>query len=263
MAPERARREPPAFRKVAISRVEELGPRLVRVTLQGPELRGLVVDQPAASVRILLPDPVTGLLPVPNWAGNEFVLPDGTRATIRTLTPRRFDPGTLELDVWVVVHGSGAASEWARSAAPGQPAAVSGPGRGYAVPADARSFLLVGDETALAALTQILEALPAGAEARVHVEVADAAGRIPLSEHPGAAVSWHELPPGEAPGATMVEAVGGATLGEETHVWAAGEAAAVQRIRRILFEERGIPRGRGTVRGYWKHGRSAQAGDEG
>jgi NADPH-dependent ferric siderophore reductase len=42
-------------------------------------------------------------------------------------------------------------------------------------------------------------------------------------------------------------------------VWAAGEAAAMQRIRRHLFDEREIPRPRTWIRGYWKHGR---AGDE-
>jgi NADPH-dependent ferric siderophore reductase len=43
-------------------------------------------------------------------------------------------------------------------------------------------------------------------------------------------------------------------------VWVAGEAAAVQRIRRHLFDERRIPRSQTSVRGYWKHGR---AGDDG
>jgi NADPH-dependent ferric siderophore reductase len=38
-------------------------------------------------------------------------------------------------------------------------------------------------------------------------------------------------------------------------VWVAGEAAAVQRIRRHLFEDRGLPRSQASVRGYWKHGR--------
>jgi NADPH-dependent ferric siderophore reductase len=31
----------------------------------------------------------------------------------------------------------------------------------------------------------------------------------------------------------------------------------MQRIRRHLFEERDIPRGHATVRGYWKLGRRA------
>jgi NADPH-dependent ferric siderophore reductase len=42
-------------------------------------------------------------------------------------------------------------------------------------------------------------------------------------------------------------------------VWAAGEAAAMQRIRRHLFDEREVPRAQATVRGYWKHGRRGDA----
>jgi NADPH-dependent ferric siderophore reductase len=30
----------------------------------------------------------------------------------------------------------------------------------------------------------------------------------------------------------------------------------MQRIRRHLFDERGVPRPDTTVRGYWKHGRA-------
>jgi len=40
-------------------------------------------------------------------------------------------------------------------------------------------------------------------------------------------------------------------------VWVAGEAAAVQRLRSHLFDERGRQRSTVTARGYWKHGRSA------
>jgi NADPH-dependent ferric siderophore reductase len=39
----------------------------------------------------------------------------------------------------------------------------------------------------------------------------------------------------------------------------AGEATAVQRIRRHLFEDGRLPRVRASVRGYWKHGRSGDA----
>jgi NADPH-dependent ferric siderophore reductase len=38
-------------------------------------------------------------------------------------------------------------------------------------------------------------------------------------------------------------------------VWAAGEAAAMQRIRRHLFEHLGVPRSHAVVRGYWKRER--------
>jgi NADPH-dependent ferric siderophore reductase len=48
----------------------------------------------------------------------------------------------------------------------------------------------------------------------------------------------------------------------EVRVWAAGEAAAVQRIRRYLFEERGMARAQTSVRGYWKHGRASDTDDD-
>ena len=66
---------------------------------------------------------------LPTWHGNEFLLPDGRRATIRTLTPRRFDRTALELDLDIVLHGGGVAGGWATSAGPGDEAAISGPGR--------------------------------------------------------------------------------------------------------------------------------------
>ena len=235
---------------------------MVQVTLHGAELAGLAVEDPAASVRVLLPEPGSDRLVLPSWTGNEFLRSDGGRPPIRTLTPRRVDPEVLELDVAVVVHGAGAASRWARTAAAGGPAAVSGPGRGYAVPPDAGAFLLAGDETALPAIGQLLEALPGPVEVEVHLEIAAADARMALAERAGVTVSWHELAPGEPPGTALVDAVSGAPVDDGTHVWVAGEAAAVQRIRRMLFEERGIPRRRATVRGYWKHGRSASSADE-
>jgi NADPH-dependent ferric siderophore reductase len=44
-------------------------------------------------------------------------------------------------------------------------------------------------------------------------------------------------------------------------VWAAGEAAAVQRIRRHLFEELAVARSHTWIRGYWKHGRAGDGDD--
>ena len=137
-----------------------MSPRLVRATLTGPELEGFTVDLPAASVRLLLPTPGSSELVMPAWNGNEFLMPDGSRPTLRTFTPRRVDRGALELDVEIVVHGNGAASRWAAAAEPGARAAVSGPGRGYAIEPEAPAFLLAGDETALPAISQLLEDAP-------------------------------------------------------------------------------------------------------
>jgi NADPH-dependent ferric siderophore reductase len=224
---------------------------MVRITLGGSELDGFVVEEPAASVRVLLPSPGTDDLVMPAWNGNEFLLPDGARPIIRTFTPRPVDAGD-ELDVDVVLHGEGAASSWATTARPGAPAALSGPGRGYAVDADAPAYLVAGDETAIPAITQVLAALPTAMPVELHVEVAHDDARQPL----GRDAQWHVRRDGARTGDALVAAVEHADLAPETRVWAAGEAAAVQRIRRHLFEERGFPRSHTSVRGYWKYGRA-------
>jgi NADPH-dependent ferric siderophore reductase len=258
----RLRRQPPAFRPVTVERVTPLTPRLVRVTVGGPKLDGLVIDQPAASVRLLLPSPGGGGLVMPAWNGNEFLLPDGTRPVIRTLTPLRLDPAGPRLDVEIVLHEGGAAAAWARAAAPGEEAAISGPGRGYPIDPDAPGFLLAGDESAVPAVGQLLEALPAGRPVRVVLEVADPAARLELPGRPDTTIEWCDLPAGAPPGDRLVAAVTGAGLPAGTRVWAAGEAAAMQRIRRHLFEEQGIPRSQTWIRGYWKHGRAGDADDD-
>ncbi|HEY5172259.1 MAG TPA: siderophore-interacting protein [Acidimicrobiia bacterium] len=257
--PLRTRREPPRFRRVSVRRVEPSSPRLVRVTLHGADLDGLVVEEPAASVRLLLPASPSEGLALPRWNGNEFLLPDGRRPTIRTFTPRRLDPDVLELDLEAVIHGDGVASRWAAAAGPGELAAVSGPGRGYAIDPDAPAFLLAGDETAIPAISQLLEALPAETPTQVLIEVARPDARLALPDHPRATIEWHDLAPGAPPGDALVAAVRASELAPGGRVWAAGEAAAMQRIRRHLFEERSLSRDRATVRGYWKHGRAGSA----
>lgn len=245
------RREPPAFRAVTVAGVTWINPRMVRVTLAGPALEGFAVPEPAASVRLLLPSPGSGgELVVPAWNGNEFLMADGARPVLRTFTPRRFDPDALELDVEIVVHGGGAASTWAAAAAVGAPVALSGPGRGYTIDPAAPSFLLAGDETALPAISQLLEALPP-VPVQVHVEIADpTAAELPPD------AEAHVLPEGAPQGDALVAAVVGADVDPDTQVWVAGEAAAVQRIRKYLFQERGLPRSQTSIRGYWKHGRA-------
>ncbi len=261
MTAPRTRREPPRFRRLEVKRTDRVGPRLVSVTLGGAELDGFLLADPAASVRVLLPRPEAVEPEVPAWRGNEFLLPDGSRPTIRTLTPRRHNPGGHELEVQVVLHGSGAVSEWAESVEAGAVVAVSGPGRGYAVEADAPGFLVAGDETAIPAMSQLLESLPPERPVQVLVEVATPDGRVELPAHPAATVEWLDRPGGEPPGSTLLAAIRASTIELRTKVWAAGEAAGVQRIRRHLFDERDVARADATVRGYWKAGRAGGDGE--
>lgn len=229
---------------------------MLRVVLGGDELDGFSIEAPASSVRLLLPPDGENEIVMPEWTGNQFELPNGDRAPIRTFTPRFFDGEQLELTLDIVLHERGAASDWARSVRSGDEVAISGPGRSEPLDPAAHSHLLVGDEAAIPAIGQLLESIPDDQRVDVHVEVAHPDARLDLPEHPRATVNWHDHVAGANPGDAMVAAV--LALDElPDAIWVAGEAAAVQRLRTHLFDERKRSRSAVTARGYWKHGRSA------
>lgn len=253
---QRVRREPPRFRRVQLRSKRPLSARMLRLVLGGDELDGFAIEAPASSVRLLLPPAGADVLEMPTWTGNQFELATGERAPIRTFTPRLFDAEQLELTLDVVLHDHGAATDWARRADVGDEVAISGPGRSEPLDPAARSFLLAGDESALPAMCQLLEWIDRDRSIEVHIEIAGPDARFDLPDHPGAVITWHEADAHAAPGDSIVAAV------EQTDdlpdaVWVAGEAAAVQRLRTHLFDERGRSRRSVTARGYWKLGRSA------
>lgn len=252
----RVRREPPTFRRARVRATNLLTPFMRRVVLGGDELDGFAIEGPASSVRLLLPPEGSDEIIMPTWTGNQFELPGGERAPIRTFTPRFFDADRKELTVDVVLHRSGAATDWVRSVNIGDEVAISGPGRHDPVDSGARSHLLAGDESTIPAIAQLLEAIPHDRTVSVHIEITATAARLELPHHPNADVTWHELGGDAAPGDATIAAVT-AIDDLPDAVWVAGEAAAVQRLRTHLFDERGRTRSNVTARGYWKLGRSA------
>lgn len=252
----RIRREPPSFRRVKVRAKRPLSQHMVRIVVGGDELAGFAIESPASSVRLLLPTNGADAIELPIWTGNEFELPSGERAPIRTFTPRSFDGDRLELTLDVVLHDHGAATDWARRATEGDEVAISGPGRSATLDPAARSFLLAGDESAIPAISQLLESIEPACTVNVHVEITDPGARFDLPDHPGATITWHDAVVGAAPGSSFAAAVESLDRLPDA-VWIAGEAAVVQRLRRYLFDERGRDRASVTARGYWKLGRSA------
>ena len=253
--PGRVRRSPPPFRRVTVAAVTRLNPRLVRVTFTGAELDGLIVTEPGASIRLLLPRRDASELVVPTWRGNEFLLPNGIKPAIRTFTPSLMDSTSPVLELDIVVHGHGVASEWAETVRVGDLAAVSGPGRGHAIDVNASDYIVAGDESAIPAIRQLLEALPARHPTIAYLEVASPDGCVDFAVADHVTVEWLDAATDQPPGTAMADAAIAAPTSLTTHFWVAGEAAAVQRVRKHLFTQREFPRAQTTIRGYWKHGR--------
>lgn len=237
---------------MAIVKTEALSTRMMRVVLGGEALAGLVIDELACSVRLFIPWPGE-LFVLPEWTGNEFLLADGRRPALRTFTPVDLDleANTITLDI--VRHPGGAISDWAETTKPGDLAAISGPGRGEEIDAHATRYILLGDETAIPAIQQLIQAIPAPIEVAVHIELVSQDARLPLPESAGPREHhWHIADPAAAPCASLLAAIASTDLTDGDRIWAAGEAAGVQAIRKHLFDERGIERRRTTIRGYWK-----------
>jgi hypothetical protein len=116
----RVRREPPPFRDVTVVGTGHPTPHVVRVVFDGTDLHNLVIDDPAASIRLLLPGTGTSDPVIPTWNGNESLFANGQRPTIRTLTPIRTSGATGELRLDIVVHGSGPR----RTGRPPRPSAI-------------------------------------------------------------------------------------------------------------------------------------------
>ncbi|MGI9584018.1 MAG: siderophore-interacting protein [Acidimicrobiia bacterium] len=245
----RVRKEPPPFRRASVVATESVSPWMTRVVVSGKQLEGFSIESPASSVRLLLPTETD--LEIPTWAGNEFLLADGSRPTIRTLTPRRFDSDRLELALDIVHHNGGVLTPWAQAARAGKApdVAISGPGRGQTIDADASGFVLIGDETAIPAICQLLESLPR-VPIQTFVAIRHEDGRVDL--HRSADERWPVVESSRDLGDIAVRHLASTNLTEGTHIWAAGEAASMQKIRKHLFTDREFPRNHTTIRGYWK-----------
>lgn len=243
------RRAPQAFQVVEVVERVDLTPRMIRLTLEGDVFTTWTVTEPGASFRMVVPWSLSDSLELPEWNGNEFLLADGTRPALRTFTPLRLAGNRM--DVEIVRHpGGGAISQWAEEAEPGTVAAVSGTGAGYSIDPDATSFLVLGDETAIPAIGTLLGTLPDDVSVEVVIEVSGIEAETTLPVHPKTNVHWVEQT--DRPGWELVRHVEQRTAFTDTdRVWAAGEAAAMQGIRKHL-KSLGVERGNTHVRGYWK-----------
>ena len=111
-------------------------------------------------------------------------------------------------------------------------------------------------------MSQLLEVLPAATPVQVYVEIAHPTRGCDLGAPPNAVVVLARAHgPARPAGDALLAALRDAEIVPDARVWVAGEAAGVQRIRRHLFEERGLTRAQATVRGYWKHGRAGTDDD--
>lgn len=226
---------PKPFHEVAVLRKRHLTPGMLRLTLGGEGLAGFrstgIADE---YIRLFFPDPETGELVLPEiGADGRWTFPEERhRVRYSTYTVRRADAVAGELDIDMVVHAGGRASDWACAAAEGDRVVINNPRGLYKPPEECRRQILLGDATGLPAIARILEQAPPDMESRVVIEVRDAGERQALPDHPGATVTWF-VGSGNGIGQSRL----GALLNEMSlqadpgYLWVAAERAAVRALR--------------------------------
>lgn len=144
------------------------------------------------------------------------------------------------------------------AAQPGDVLWFNGPGGAYSPDEAADWHLLVGDESALPAIGSAVEQLPAGARAIVLLEVGDESEEQKFGGSGEADVRWfHRSAASGERGDGLVAAVEALDFPDGTpHVFVHGEAGFVLRIRKNLYQERGLARDRVSLSGYWRLGKN-------
>jgi NADPH-dependent ferric siderophore reductase len=243
--------------KVAVvRRAERLTPHMIRLVVDAPEF----ADNGFTDKYVKLLFPKAGAVyPTPLDLGTiRAELPAEQWPTSRTYTVRAWNPLTQELTIDFVYHGDeGIAGPWAAAVQPGDELWFVGPGGAYKPDPEAGWHLLVGDESALPAIGAAVEALPPGARARVIVEVEDAAEEQKFGGSGEVELTWlYRTGSQTVPGEALVAAVGAVTFEpDDVHAFVHGEAGFVQVLRRLL-NDRGVPRERVSISGYWRRGKN-------
>ncbi|MEK8031957.1 siderophore-interacting protein [Ideonella sp. DXS29W] len=221
------------FRELTVVRVRDVTPHLRAVTFTSESLADFA--SPSFDDHVKL-----------------FIDTGAEEPARRDYTPRHFDPARRELTLEFVLHGDGPAAGWAAQAAPGQRVRIGGPRGSFLIPMDYAWHLLVGDETALPAIARRLEELPAQTPVTVVLQIAEDADRPALASQ--AAVQWHWT---RDSAQTLSLLRQWALPAGEGYVWAAGEAADMAELRRILVDEKGHDKRAIRAAAYWKRGASA------
>jgi len=250
-----------------VLRTEWVTPHVVRVIAGGPGFdtfeTNAFTDKYA---KIVFAKPELGLLPPYDLQLLRETLPAEDVPVTRTYTIRAVDQATRTVSVDFVVHGDeGIAGPWAARAVRGDHLVLAGLGGAYAPAGDVDWHLLVGDESALPAIASALEELAVVQPSAVGFAVLEAQAQddvIDLVKPAGIEVTWvlrdarragglpEDTAPALAEAAASVEWKAGSV-----HVFAHGERGQMKALR-ALFTERGVPRERLSLSGYWALGRT-------
>lgn len=172
---------------------------------------------------------------------------DGDKLHQRGYTLVDPDPAAGALDIEFALH-DGVASQWARTAQPGDTIDATVLGSRFAVPDPAPAgYVIVGDCASLPAINSLLTSI-GEVPAQVFLEAGhDGDKDLPVAR--GADVTWVDRKGG---GQALLEAVRSAAFDAGDHFgWVACDNRTTRSVAKALREDFGIPRKSIKAQAYW------------
>ena len=240
-------------RDLVIVRTRQLTTNMKRITLGGEELNGFPENQEGSYIKLWFPWPGETEINMPSEDGQRG---PGNGPMMRTYTISNFDASSLELDIDFVIHGDeGPASGWALNAKPGNRITISGPGAGNMIDTSADWFFMVGDMTALPALTANLKTLPDEAKGYFVMEIIESSDKQELSKPDGIEMHWVINPnPGEDNDILLDRVRELPFYNGRAAVWTACEFSKMRKLRHYFRQEKNVDRFDVYASSYWKNG---------
>ncbi|MBD9390588.1 siderophore-interacting protein [Agrobacterium sp. AGB01] len=242
----------PNLRKIKVEAVRDLSPRIRRITFSTPNLRRFdTLD--ALHVKLLLPRKDTNLyFPNLNAFGTVEWGEPHERAVIRKYTIRDIRPEQNVFDIYFVIHAHGGpGSRFAVNASIGDVIGMMGPGGGSARPSQWN--LLVGDETALPAISRLISALPRDARGVAVIEIDSDEDRQELAAPSAMDIRWISRKSGTAWLINDIEAIDAPMQGS-VFAWAGTEFDLFRKIRSSWRSGGRFTKADQLAVSYWRHG---------
>lgn len=240
-----------AIHRVAVKSKQYLSPNMLRIILGGDSLKNFPENYESGYVKLCFSQDSHAVYPVDALAN--FL---EKKPRVRSYTIRSFDQKKCELVLDFVVHGdNGPSSAWAMSCCEGDEIIIDGPGAAKLIDSAADWFFLVGDMTALPAISVNLEKLPADAQGYAVIEVLNENDKIEIVAPKGMHIVWVVNANPDQKNTVLADKVKSLPwLSGEPSVWVASEFETMKNLRQFFKIEKAVNKAKLYISSYWKMG---------
>lgn len=235
---------------VYVKNLIDVTPNLRRITFVGEDISNFPEFCPGAHIKVFLPlsHQTSPVLPTITSKGNIWENRD-EKPLIRTYSVRKIRTHLQEIDIEFVLHGDNSpASSFAENAKSGDIIGLSRPSGPDPMAPSVENFYMVGDLTALPAISAMLEVMPSHVKGHIWLSVLSEKDRIPLIKPEGVNLTYYVSNDKQ-----LIEDVMQFDFStHNVHHWIAGEENLVVPLRKFLLKERKIKKTNMYAIPYWR-----------